>query len=293
MIITKLNGGLGNQMFEYAHARSLQLRNHDKLALDIEGFTHSNPKYPVRHYSLNCFNIPDVVQIIPIENSKKLILAQAASKINRTIASKVFELFHIYLWKTPQYKEFNIGDTKKGIYYFYGYWQSDKYFRDYADLIRTELRVKANPIPEVLPYLEKADNRNSVCVHIRRGDYVQGNMITCDEKYYLSGMRYIAERVSDECTFLIFTDDIEWVKKNIHFEYPVEYVTIDNPDYEVLRIMYSCNHFVISNSSYSWWGQFLSDRAGKIVFAPNVWFPNMPEEKSIYQDNWVVYSEEL
>lgn len=292
MIITKLNGGLGNQMFEYAHARSIQLRNNDIMALDLEGFTHSNPKYPKRHFSLRSFNIPEDVQILPNEKCKKLIIAQAASKLNRKIANKVFEAFHIYLWKTPQYKEFKIGDTKKGTFYFYGYWQSDKYFRDYEDIIRKELRVKTEPIPEAITYLRKVEASNSVCVHIRRGDYVQGNMITCNENYYLSGMKYIANKINQECTFYIFTDDIDWVKDNIRFEHPVEYVKIDNPDYEVLRIMYSCHHFVISNSSFSWWAQFLCDRPNKIVYAPAVWFPNMPEEKSIYQHNWVVYSEE-
>lgn len=293
MIITKLNGGLGNQMFEYAHARSLQLKNNDKLALDLEGFSHSNPKYPTRHFSLDAFNIPEEVEILPFEKSKKLLVAQAASKINRKIASKIFEIFHIFLWKTPRYKDFGIKDTKQGTYYFYGYWQSDKYFRGYENVIRKELQVKTEPIPEAIRYIKLANRANSVCVHVRRGDYVQGNMITCDEKYYLTGMKYIVDKTDGECTFLIFTDDTEWVKENIHFQYPVEYVTIEEPDYEVLRIMYSCNHFVISNSSYSWWAQFLSKCKNKIVYAPNVWFPNMPEEKSIYQDNWVVHSEEI
>ena len=292
MIITKLNGGLGNQMFEYAHARRLQLKNNDKLALDLEGFTHNNPKYPARHFSLTPFCIPEEIEILPMKKCKKLIIAQAASKLNRKSASKLFELFHIYLWKTPQYKQFNIGDTKRGVYYFYGYWQSDKYFHDYFEVIKNELQVKSDPIPEAIPFIQMAEQENSVCVHIRRGDYVRGNMITCDEKYYLTGMRYISDKVGD-CTFLIFTDDIEWVQKNIHFEFPVKYVTLDGPDYEVMRIMYRCNHFVISNSSYSWWAQFLCKKENKIVFAPSVWFPNMPEEKSIYQDNWIVYSEAL
>ena len=79
--------------------------------------------------------------------------------------------------------------------YFYGYWQSEKYFFDYKEQIKNELRVKTEPLPICHKYFEIASQPNATCVHIRRGDYVSCNMIACDEKYYLEGMDYIHEKI--------------------------------------------------------------------------------------------------
>lgn len=287
MIITKLNGGLGNQLFEYAYARNLQIKYADRMALDTEGFKRSD-----RHYSLENFVLSKDVEILPHENCRKLIVWQALSKINRKCASKLASFFNVYLWKSSYYRNFQVENTRKGMHYFYGYWQSEKYFEENKEQIRQELRVKTPYLSESLRYLPEAEQPNSVAVHIRRGDYVSCGMILCDEKYYLNGMKYIKEKYAD-CNYLIFTDDIQWVKENIHFEYPVTYVDIDNPDYEVLRLMYMCKHFVMSNSSFSWWAQYLSDNENKIVVAPSVWYPDGHGDRSIYLDNWTILKGDL
>lgn len=283
MIITKLNGGLGNQMFEYAHARNLQILNKDKMFLDIEGFKRSD-----RHFSLDAFYLNEDVAFLPEKDSSRLILCQATSKINRKLASAFFRVFRIYLWKSCYYKNFSIGRTTRGKYYFYGYWQSEKYFIENRDIIKKELKVKTDILPESKAYLSDVLKENSVCVHIRRGDYVSCNMIACDESYYLKGMDYIHDYHND-CNFLIFSDDIEWVKSNIRFKYPVTYVNLADPDYEVLRLMYLCKHFVMSNSSFSWWAQYLSENKNKIVIAPRVWYPDGHGDASIYMENWIVF----
>ena len=282
MIITKLNGGLGNQMFEYACARNLQLRYGDELYLDVEGFRRSS-----RHYSLDSFVLNEDVQVLPIEKSRSLVLWQGISKINRRLAFRLARPFGVYMWKTPAFKEIEMGDTKKGKTYLYGYWQSERYFKENAAQIREELRVKTKVLPESLPYLDSISNSKSVCVHIRRGDYVQCGLLACDEAYYLKGMDYIHEFHPD-VAFFIFTDDIPWVKENIHFKYPVVYVDMQDPDFEVLRLMYNCKHFVISNSSFSWWAQYLSDHPDKIVVAPSVWYPGGQGDNSMYLDSWTI-----
>ncbi len=282
MIITKLNGGLGNQLFEYACARNLQIKNNDTLYLDIEGFKRSP-----RHYSLEHFILSEDVKVLPEQDSRKLIIWQALSKFNKILAFRCARVFGVYLWKTPIYKEIKVGDTKEKKLYFYGYWQSERYFKDHGAQIKTELRVKSDFLPESLPYIDAITKSESVCVHIRRGDYVQCGFISCDEAYYLRGMEYIHNSYND-ASYFVFTDDVPWVKDNIHFHYPVIYVDIQDPDYEVLRLMYNCKHFVISNSSFSWWAQYLSENKGKIVVAPQTWYPKGQGDNSMYMDSWVV-----
>lgn len=282
MIITKLNGGLGNQMFEYACARNLQLKYNDEMRLDIEGFKRSP-----RHYSLEKFVLSKDVCVLPEKDSKSLVFLQAVSKMNRNLAFSLGPLFGTYIWKSSNYKPLNIKDTKGRTLYLYGYWQSEAYFKEHKDVIINELKVRT-PIPEVCnELLMEIEKPNSVCVHIRRGDYLDCGFLHCDEAYYNKGLDYIHEKHNDS-NAIIFSDDIAWVKENMKFNVPATYVELDIPDYETLRLMYLCKHFVISNSSFSWWAQYLSDNHEKIVIAPEYWLPENKENRSMYLDNWII-----
>lgn len=282
MIITKLNGGLGNQLFEYACARNLQLKYNDQMRLDIEGFKRSP-----RHYSLEYFYLSDNVSVLPEKESKSLLFLQAVSKWNRNLAFSLGPFFGAYIWKSSNYRPLNISDTKGRTLYLYGYWQSEKYFEENKEQIFKELKVKT-PIPEVCKDLLKDIKKpNSVCVHIRRGDYVDCGFLHCDETYYNKGLDYIQNKHGDS-NAIIFSDDIAWVKDNMKFHVPATYVELDIPDYETLRMMYLCKHFVMSNSSFSWWAQYLSENPEKIVIAPEYWLPENKDNKSMYLDNWVV-----
>ncbi len=285
MIVVKFNGGLGNQLFQYAFGRALQLKYNDSLAIDVEEFRRSYGHVP-RHYSLEPFNLPDDVKVLPVKDSKSLLFFKVFHKVNRTLNSNMARLFNIYWWRSPVYKDFGIKDTKGKKCYFYGYWQSERYFADYKDKIKQELKVKTPITEECLPYAEQIENSNSVCLHIRRGDFVKEGQIICDVNFYDKGIQYIDQRVKD-ARYFIFTNDEKWVKDNIHLPKDSTFVEIADPDYEVLRLMYKCKHFVISNSSYSWWAQYLSDNPNKIVIAPSKWSLVWPNERSIYLDSWI------
>lgn len=282
MIITKLNGGLGNQLFEYACARNLQLKYNDELWLDIEGFKRSP-----RHYSLEHFVLNEDVCVLPEKESKSLVFLQAISKMNRNLAFKLGPLFGAYIWKSSNYKPLQVSDTKGKTLYLYGYWQSEAYFKEHKAQIINELKVKT-PVPaECEELLKDVEKPNSVCIHVRRGDYVDCGFLHCDEAYYNRGLDYIKKKYND-CNAIVFSDDIDWVKENMKFNCPVTFVELDVPDYETLRLMYLCKHFVISNSSFSWWAQYLSDNPNKIVIAPEYWLPENKENKSMYLDNWII-----
>ena len=286
MIIVKFNGGLGNQLFQYAFGRALQLKYNDDYFIDIEEFRRSYGHVP-RHYSLEPFNLPPDVKILPINKSKTLLFFKVFHKINKNLNSKLAGLFNIYWWRCPLYKVFDIEDTKLKKCYFYGYWQSEKYFYDYRDIIKDELKVKTPIMEECKKYADDIQKSNSVCLHIRRGDFVKEGMIICGPDYYQRGIEYVSSH-TENAKFFVFSNDNEWVKKNITLPENCVFVDIADPDYEVLRLMYMCKHFVISNSSFSWWAQYLSDNSEKIVVAPSQWSVVWPNERSRYLDNWVV-----
>ena len=135
------------------------------------------------------------------------------------------------------------------------------------------------------------NSSNSICVTIRRGDFisVEENKklhYVCNEDYFYRAMDIIAKKVNNP-KFIIFSDDIEWVKNNMNFKYDVLYEEGNDPIWEKLRLMYSCKNFIISNSTFSWWAQYLSRNERKIVISPNRWFNNEYESKLI-DNKWIL-----
>ena len=129
-------------------------------------------------------------------------------------------------------------------------------------------------------------------MHIRRGDYLSPkykHLNVCDYQYYFESMNYIISKLNNP-TFFIFSntsDDLDWIKENYSLPGKIVYVKNDNPDYEELRLMYSCKHFIISNSTFSWWAQYLSNNSG-IVIAPEIWNRlNHDGIADLYMPNWI------
>ena len=177
--------------------------------------------------------------------------------------------------------------------YVQGGYQTWLYWQDMVPEMRAELKVKKAPSEANRQLIAKMQSCDSVCVHIRRGDYLApqfSHLNVCGEAYYMEAMRRMKEQRPD-AVFYIFTnnhEEIQWIKDNYNFDgYEVRYVDLDNPDYEELRLMYNCKHFIISNSTYSWWGQFLCDNEEKIVMAPSVWNREIKAD-AIYMPDWQI-----
>ena len=120
------------------------------------------------------------------------------------------------------------------------------------------------------------NSTNSICVSIRRGDYLydefKSKFFVCDKSYFDHAIKMANELISNP-VFIFFSDDIEWVKENIKIDAPSYYESGNDPVWEKLRLMYSCKHFIISNSTFSWWAQYLSRNTNnKIVISPDHWF---------------------
>lgn len=290
-IMIRLMGGLGNQMFEYAALRAMMIKYNQKGIISLKGITNKTHNV----YSLNHFNINKDITITKKESLK--------TKLNYLL----YGFYYVFLIK--QKNGFKIMQkiqpilNKNGIYCLpdgyikfdksesfnnsmVGYFQSVRYFDEYKDIIKEELKVIEPIMKKNQKLFQEIKNNNSVCVHIRRGDYVGTNHQVCDENYYLNAVELMKEKVKNP-KFYIFSDDIKWVKENINFKEKVTFIEGNNPNYEELRLMYTCKHFIISNSSFSWWAQYLTENTKRITIAPKKWFQNENQKVDIFQKDWI------
>jgi hypothetical protein len=168
----------------------------------------------------------------------------------------------------------HLGDDR----YLDGYWQSYRYFADFAPQIRRECQLTTPPSDSDQKLLDRMARCDSVCLHVRRGDYAS-NPITrqhhglCTPEYYRTAVEELAARLHAPELF-VFSDDMPWVKQNLRFELPtthVEHHGVDSAPLE-LRLMAGCRHFMIANSSLSWWAAWRSANENPIVYAPRRWF---------------------
>ncbi len=279
MIELVITGGLGNQMFQYACARNIQLeKNEEKLLINT--YLYRKDTYG-RRYSLDSCNISNDVETVEYK-AYGFKLVGGIANIAENIVYSIAKYFGVYMWKSRKYRNLDcVGDKVV----LYGYFQSEKYFIHNADKIKKELKISKAISTTNCEWLNRIQNVNAVCLHIRRGDYLREGMVVCDKNYYLSAIDYMKEHVQNP-VFFIFSDDMSWVKENYSDESFV-FVDNNNPDYEELRLMYNCKHFILSNSSFSWWAQYLSDNDEKIVIAPSKWMPGDPFY-DIYMDNWII-----
>lgn len=302
MIILTLGGGLGNQMFQYAFARKMQKQT-GEAELKFSGYHLEGTGNSER--ALFQLNIPEIPfcneeeeERLKRYQEKKLKLLHYYKVANRYIkgvaAWKIKRMSKAGFYTTNtvyDYVEYHASDA--AVKYIEGGYQTWKYWQDMMPEICEELRVKKEPSEANRRMMEEMQSCESVCVHIRRGDYLApqfAHLNVCDEKYYMKAMTQMKEQKPD-AVFYIFTnnhEEIEWIKQNYHFEaFQVRYVDLDNPDYEELRLMYHCKNFIISNSTYSWWGQLLSENPDKIVMAPSVWNREMNAD-NIYMPDWQI-----
>ncbi len=295
-MIVELSGGLGNQMFEYAAARYVQLQNGDQMRFNLYPFE----KDPQRNYSLGHFALDKDVSKLP-ENEGKLrwgwseFLCHFYNRLGMTRGEESFRKLsrRKLLLTFDVYRYYPIDSTRTG-YYWKGNFQSEKYFPKMKDRLRQDFTIQDQPSESCLKILNDMKKSNSVCVHIRRGDYVTNPvdhkiLDICGETYYQKAMGYLNQKL-DNPIFYIFSnseEDLNWIKEHYNLTGKVVYVNLKQPDYMELMTMANCKHFIISNSTFSWWAQYLAQDEGKIVVAPSVWYNGDAQDAAdIYQSNW-------
>jgi hypothetical protein len=273
MIVTRLIGGLGNQMFQYAVGRRLALKLGVELKLDISGFR----QYKKRQYELKIFNIlENIASDEEIRSFKKKGLP-ILNKVAQKIFGKTLNCSKLH-YKEKKFNfdraVLNFSDNT----YLAGYWQSEKYFQDISQTIRKDFYFKYPPDSSNEKIIKHIDSTNSVSIHIRRGDYASCSSTkrmhgVCEMDYYNRALQEISRLIQNP-HFFIFTNDPNWTQKKFTISYPFSIVDQNYPkrDYEDMRLMSYCKHHIIANSTFSWWAAWLNNKPGKIVYAPKRWF---------------------
>jgi hypothetical protein len=283
-IIIPLVGGLGNQMFQYAAAKSVAVRCKASLKLDLSWFSQSDD----RDYALSPFNITHKV-LLASETKPNLL-----NKIFKRAAHRIGLYSATYGFQEKSFKCDSTIDNVKAPAILNGYFQSEKYFKNIKDTILDEFKLKDAPNENVLVILKLIENYDSICVHVRRGDYVVDEKTNkyhgiCSMSYYHSGVALAAQGLENPHCF-IFSDDPEWVKDYFKLDLPMTIVDINGPKeaHEDMRLMSACNHYVIANSSFSWWGAWLGRHPKKRVVAPKQWFSDTSIDTSdLIPTTWV------
>lgn len=281
-------GGLGNQMFQYAAGRAVAYRNNALLKLDISALNQD----PLRSYKLHHFNIK--ASIATHDEVLSFTREKLYNRILHRLEGKLLPFF-----KRPVFKErffhFDPSVLKlRSNIYMVGYWQSEKYFKDIGYIIREEFTLKDPPSSKSDRLSKLITKTNSVCLHVRRGDYVSNPTTyqyhgVCSRNYYESAVETLCQLVRNP-HFFVFSDDIEWVKQNLRLNHSVTYIDHngEEKDYEDLWLMSLCKHNIIANSSFSWWGAWLNSNSKKIVIAPKQWFKDKSiDTKDLIPNNWI------
>jgi hypothetical protein len=297
MVIVRLYGGLGNQMFQYAAARAVAHRLGTVVKLDLSWFEAEEH----RRYGLSAFRIwehlasraeIDDVRGRTFSRAERagLVLARAlrSRRAARALSGtgRVIKERHFHF--DPELTA-AVGDL-----YIDGYWQSPRYFEGIRELILREFDVRYAQCAEDCTLFDEISNSNSVAVHVRRGDYVSNSLTQqvhglCTPDYYREAIQLVARRVEDPA-FFFFSDDPEWVAKNIPMPGRATIVEGDPRrfDYDDLRLMAACAHHIIANSTFSWWGAWLAKRPSQHVVAPKQWFRKEACTDDLFPRAWHV-----
>jgi len=286
VVIVKLLGGLGNQMFQYAFGKKMALKNNCDLKLDLSFYQEQN----ARRYELDHFNITPAIATSPeVEALKQKQVRQENLRFKFLFKPRPYFIHEKNLAFNPAY--FNTRDQV----YIDGYWQSEKYFIDAAPQIREDFRFATPPSNNNRLMLSQIESCNAVSIHIRRGDFLAAEFIEihglCSVEYYNDAVDIMAKKI-EKPVFFVFSDNIPWAKQNIKTNQEICFVDIndDHSAFEDLRLMSACKHHIIANSSFSWWGAWLNAGENKLVIAPKKWFANEDMNKassSIVPENWI------
>jgi hypothetical protein len=291
MIIVKLMGGLGNQMFEYAAGRALALKFDTPLKCDTTFLLDRTIKNIVfRDFDLDIFpNISfptaSAEEIHSLTTSKKSFIHKIAAKISKS--TTYFKEQSFAYDKTFE----SLGSNT----YLDGYWQSEKYFKPVEAEIRNDFSFSAFQIASNEELKKHILSCNSVCLNVRRGDFVNHEGSSSHHgftglDYYNKGFEVIRSKINDP-HYYIFSDDIEWCRANITPGTETTFVgheVAGKKFADYLQLMTNCKHFLIPNSSFAWWAAWLNTHEQKVVITPKKWF-NDPSIKTndLIPSDWI------
>lgn len=282
MIISRIDGGLGNQMFQYAYGLFLSHTHNTELVLDLDSY-RSRPQHD---YLLDRFQIDARI---------------ADSSLDSRIPSR-YRSHSPWSWLQPgrlrRHKESPFGFQEKHLRvpnnrYLVGYWQSERFFPGLREVLLKHFTLRRPLSDRSRQIAQRMQQTNSVAIHVRRGDYLTNP--GAKKLYHHLGLNYYLACVDDWATqqsdaeVFVFSNDMPWCRENLQLAWPTHWVdhnSLENA-YEDMILMSQSACCVIANSTFSWWSAWLNTRPGKTVYAPPAWFQNgAMDDSNILCSDW-------
>lgn len=283
-------------MFQYAFGKAKSLELGVPLVLDASLYAMKNFGTDTpREYRLDNFNIESQITTVPIGFAGKIAASPFWRRVDRNLAKLGIQPFrrfaHYCAERGMRYQKFPYFPPRT---YYYGFFQSEKYFKNIGPIIRKSFTLSKAAHPQFVEFTEKMQRTESVSIHIRRGDFITHtgsirNVGFATLSYFQSAIQ-LMENKKPNLTFFVFSDDITWAKENLKTSKPVEYVSQAGfQDYEEILLMGNCKHHILSNSSFSWWGAWMNTNTNKTVIRPKKWW-NDPKLSSadLTPPEWLV-----
>lgn len=273
MIVVRISGGLGNQMFQYAFARALQSRGQQ---VTLHWHTHHS-KSAHNGFELHRVFDPDPTEQIPLASETLRTRWQAwrLRKSKRLREKKELQF-------QPHFLQMDQG-------YLDGYWQAPAYFTEISDSIEQAFRFQPIIGSKNQTLLSEINRKPSCSVHIRRGDYVNHPELDgiCGEAYYEKALKELDSRYP-ECSLFVFSDDIHYCRKLLAGRPDIHYCdwNTGSDSWIDMALMAQCEHHIIANSSFSWWGAWLATPNG-LTIAPKTWSLKFDTEIDICPTDWL------
>lgn len=282
-----LQSGLGNQMFQYAFYLAKKARG-ENITCDIGFILLRNPH--------NGFELERVFDIALSSKKPRLLLCRILKRLKKKLPilySLISFLFDCDLVEDTVPSVYSPSLLPhKGTAFYLGYWQTEDYFKEIRNVIEKTFQFRLHLLnKESQKLLEDIENRNSISIHIRRGDYffpqyksTYGEV--CSLEYYVKAIERMRELVGNG-VFYVFSNDIGWVKQNMNIPNPVFVDCNHGQDsWQDMCLMSHCKHNIIANSTFSWWGAWLNSNVSKVVLSPSH-FLNTDKRSDIIPPDWI------
>lgn len=284
MSIVKVTGGLGNQLFQYSFGQFL----HKNTGMEVFYYfdtVNNSRSFTNRDNELSKFNL-DFAIADQEACSKYKIKNGLLGRFKRKITQLLPFISDTYVVQQGPHDY----PSKFQDAYYDGYWQIYEYPETIKEKLQTHLQLSAEQLIKFKELINHFESENSVAIHIRRGDYITipANakiFNVCDKKYYDDAIAIVNSRV-DDAKYYIFTQDMDWAKKNF---VGTDFVFVEgNSAIEDMLLMAKCKHNIIANSTFSWWSAFLNKNPKKLIIAPKNWYRNNFKTQNFINPRWIM-----